>query len=366
MSFIPKKWALRGGLVAASLAPLVAVTTPAHADGSTVNVVGYSIVKDAYTALENAFKATPDGAGVTFTNSFGASGTQANNVVAGQAADVVNLSLEPDVTTIVNSGKIASNWKTQSVRYADVNPSFTGKRQQTVYTTPGIVTDSIVVFVVRPGNPKNIQDWTDLTKSGVTIINPDPRSSGSAKWNLLAAYSAALSAGKTSVKAQDFLGQVIKNITIQPTSGSLALASFIAGNGDVLLSYEDDALAAIAKGKAIQIVTPPTSFLIENPLALTTTGETNVAAKNFYKFLYSTAGQTIWAQQGYRPVLKSVWTSNNSSFPTFKKAKALYTVNQIDKKGWSIVDDAFFSSTVTFGKDKNHPTKGIVTYFLTK
>lgn len=366
MSFSPKKWALRGGLAVATLLPLASVATPAHADGSTVNVVGYSIVKDAFTALETAFKATPDGAGVTFTNSFGASGTQANNVVAGQAADIVNLSLEPDVTTIVNSGKIASNWKTQSVRYADVNPSFTGKRQQTVYTTPGIVTDSIVVLVVRPGNPKNIKDWTDLTKSGVTIINPDPRSSGSAKWNLLAAYSAALSAGKTSAKAQDFLAQVVKNITIQPTSGSLALASFIAGNGDVLLSYEDDALAAIAKGKAIQIVTPPTSFLIENPLALTTTGESNVAAKNFYKFLYSTAGQTIWAQQGYRPVLKSVWTSNNSSFPKFKTAKALYTVNQIDKKGWSVVDNVFFSDTVKFGADKKHPTQGIVTYFLTQ
>ena len=228
------------------------------------------------------------------------------------------------------------------------------------------MTDSIVVFVVRPGNPKNIKDWTDLTKSGTTIINPDPRSSGSAKWNLLAAYSAALSAGKTSAKAQDFLGQIIKNITIQPTSGSLALASFIAGNGDVLLSYEDDALAAIAKGKAIQIVTPATSFLIENPLALTTSGESSVAAQNFYKFLYSTAGQTIWAQQGYRPVLKSVWTSNNSSFPKFKSAKALYTVNQIDKKGWSVVDNAFFSDTITFGKDKQHPTQGIVTYFLTK
>jgi sulfate transport system substrate-binding protein len=354
------------GIIAAAMIPIAAGATPAHADGSTVNVVGYSIVKDAYTALETAFKATPEGAGVTFTNSFGASGTQANNVVAGQAADVVNLSLEPDITTIVNSGKIATDWKTQLVRYAEVNPTFAGKRQQTVYTTPGIVTDSIVVFVVRPGNPRNIKDWTDLTQSGLTIINPDPRSSGSAKWNLLAAYSAALSSGKTSAKAQDFLGQVIKNITIQPTSGSLALASFIAGNGDVLLSYEDDALAAIAKGKAIQIVTPSTSFLIENPLALTTTGESNVAAKNFYKFLYSPAGQTIWAQQGYRPVLKSVWTSNNASFPKFKTAKALYSVNQLDKKGWSAVDTAFFADTVKFGKDKKHPTEGIVTYYLTK
>lgn len=366
MQWSQKKWSLRSGAAIAALLPLAVGAAPAHADGSTVNVVGYSIVKDAYTALETAFKATPEGAGVTFTNSFGASGTQANNIVAGQAADVVNLSLEPDVSTIVNSGKIAANWKTQSVRYASVNPAYMGKRQQTVYSTPGIVTDSIVVFVVRPGNPKNIKDWSDLAKSGVTIINPDPRSSGSAKWNLLAAYSAALSSGKTSAKAQDFLGQVIKNITIQPTSGSLALASFIAGNGDVLLSYEDDALAAIAKGKAIQIVTPATSFLIENPLALTTTGEANVAAKNFYKFLYSTAGQTIWAQQGYRPVLKSVWTSNNSTFPKFKTAKSLYTVNLLDKKGWSVVDTAFFADTVKFGKDKKHPTEGIVTYYLTK
>lgn len=336
----------------------------ADATSTTVRVVGYSIVRSAFTALETAFAATPAGANVAFTNSFGASGTQATNVANGQPADLVNFSLEPDISTVVASGHVAADWKAQSVKYAAVNPSYTGKRQQTVYTTPGIMTDSIVVFVVRPGNPKNIKDWADLTKTGVNIINPDPRSSGSAKWNLFAGYSAQLSAGKTSAKAQDFLGQLIQNITIQPTSGSLALASFIAGNGDVLLSYEDDALAAIAAGKAIQIVTPPTSFLIENPAALTKSGETNQAAKDFYKFIFSTAGQTIWAQQGYRPVLKSVATSTNSSFPKFAKAKSLYTVNTLNKQGWSAVDPMFFSPTVTFGSDKKHPKTGIVTHFL--
>ena len=359
--------ALRVSALLAIVSPMAGLgATAAHASGQTVNVVGYSIVRNAFTALETAFKATPAGANVTFTNSFGASGTQATNVVNGQPADVVNLSLEPDVTTIAKAGLIDNNWKTQSVRYAQVNPAYTGARQQTVYPTPGIVTDSIVVLVVRPGNPKNIKDWSDLVKPGVTVVNPDPRSSGSAKWNLLAAYSAQLSAGKTSAKAQDFLGTLISHITVQPTSGSLALASFIAGNGDVLLSYEDDALSAIAAGKAIQIVTPPTSFLIENPLALTKTGETNQAAKDFYSFLYSTAGQTIWAQQGYRPVLKSVANSGNSSFPKFKSAKSLYTINTLNKKGWSVVDSQFFSSTVTFGSDKKRPTAGIVTYYLQK
>ena len=356
----------RRGLAGLLLAlPLVGVSAnAASASGGTVRVVGYSIVRSAYTALETAFTATPAGAGVTFTNSFGASGTQATNVANGQPADLVNFSLEPDISTVVASGQVAANWKTQELKYAGVNTSYTGSRQQTLYTTPGIVTDSIVVFVVRPGNPKNIKDWTDLTKAGVSVINPDPRSSGSAKWNLLAGYSAQLSAGKTSAKAQDFLGKLINNITIQPTSGSLALASFIAGNGDVLLSYEDDALAAIGAGKAIQIVTPPTSFLIENPAALTKSGESNHAAKDFYSFIFSTAGQTIWAQQGYRPVLKSVATSSNSSFPKFKTAKSLYTINTLDKKGWTVIDPQFFSPTVTFSSNKKHPKTGIVTYFL--
>ena len=352
-------------LVAASaltVAGLSLAATSAHASGSSVNVVGYSIVKNAYTALETAFKATPDGAGVSFTNSFGASGTQAANVAAGQAADVVNLSLEPDVATLVTAGKVASNWTTQSLKYANVNPALRGKNQTTVYATPGIVTDSIVVFVVRPGNPKNITQWSDLTKSGVSIITPDPRSSGSAKWNLLAAYTSQVSLGKTTNKSEDFLKSLLGNVTSQPTSGSLALASFLAGNGDVLLSYESDALAAKAAGKALDIVTPPQSLLIENPLALTKTGESNTAAVAFYKFLLSTAGQTIWAQQGYRPVLKAVASSSNSSFPKFSTARSLLQVSSINAKGWSTVDPLFFSPTVTFGKDKSHPTQGIVTY----
>jgi sulfate transport system substrate-binding protein len=356
-----RNWAWALAIGSLGISSMVSASS-ASGSTSTVNVVGYSIVKGAYTALEAAFKTTPDGSGVAFTNSFGASGTQAANVAAGQPADVVNLSLEPDVATLVTAGKVSSSWSQQETAIAGVNPSLLGKRQVTVYPTPGIVTDSVVVFVVRPGNPEHITSWSDLTKAGVSIITPDPRSSGSAKWNLLAAYSSALSLGKTSAKAQDFLKSLLANVTSQPTSGSAALASFLAGNGDVLLAYESDALAAVAAKKAVQIVTPPQSLLIENPLALTVTGQGNAAAVAFYKFLFSSAGQIIWAQQGFRPVLKSVVASSNASFPKFVTARSLLTVSTINSKGWPAIDSAFFSPTITFGSDKHHPIQGIVTY----
>jgi len=330
---------------------------------TTVNVVGYSVVGPAFKALETAFQATPVGHNVAFTNSFGASDTETSNVINGQAADIVNLSYPSNVTTLVGHGKVPGNWKNQELTYGHVNAALTGKRQQTTYPTRGIVTDSVVVFVVRKGNPLGIKGWSDIIKSGAQIVTPNPLTSGSAKWNLLAGYASQIAQGRSAHKAQNYLKSLIAHTVAQPTSGSASLAAFLAGTGNVLLAYEDDALAAVAAGDPVQIVTPPQTLLIENPLALTTTGVTNPGATAFYRYLFSAAGQGILASLGYRSVLKSVWSQTRGSFPAFKKPTDLVTVTQLNTKGWPGVDPEFFASQVVFSRGTTtYPSKGIVTY----
>ncbi len=330
---------------------------------TNVNVVGYSVVGPAYKALEAAFQATPAGRNVTFTNSFGASDTETQNVINGQAADLVNLSYQTNVTQLVRAGKVPSNWTSQELTYGHVNAALTGKRQQTNYSAKGIVTDSVVVFVVRSGNPLGITNWASLIKSGVQVVTPNPLTSGSAKWNLLAGYASQISLKKKPNQAQAYLKSLIAHTVAQPTSGSAALAAFVAGTGNVLLDYEDDALAAVANGDAVKIITPPQTLLIENPIALTTTGVANAGASAFYKYLFSAAGQGIFASLGYRSVLKTVWTQTKGDFAAFKKPTDLLTVENLGRDGWNTVDNEFFSSSVLFPKkSKTYPSQGIVTY----
>ena len=353
-------------LSVASAAGVVGAICPELAGASTpvsVNVVGYSVVGPAYKALEAAFQATPTGQNVVFTNSFGASDTQTTNIANGQPADLVNLSYGSNVSTLVSAGKVPSNWTTQELSVAGVNPAAIGAGQKTVYSTPGIVTDSVVVFVVRPGNPLHLKNWADLIRSGVHVVTPNPLTSGSAKWNLLAGFSSQLSLGHSANAGQDYLKSLIKNTISQPVSGSAAMATFVAGTGNVLLDYEDNARAALAAGKPIQVVTPFTSLLIENPVALTNSGSTNSGAKAFYKYLFSAAGQGILASLGYRSVLKSVWGATKSQFPAFKTVLSLYTIGKLAKNGWATLDPQFFGSKITFtARDRVHPTAGIVTY----
>jgi ABC-type sulfate transport system substrate-binding protein len=348
---------------AATTTTTVPPTTTTTLAPTTVNVVGYSVVGPAFKALEAAFQATPAGQNVAFTNSFGASDTEASNVINGQAADIVNLSYPSNVTTLVGHGKVPANWTSQELTYGHVNASLTGKRQQTTYSTKGIVTDSVVVFVVRKGNPRGIKGWADIVKSGAQIVTPNARTSGSAKWNLLAGYASQIAQGRSAHKAQNFLKSLIAHTVAQPTSGSASLAAFLAGTGNVLLAYEDDALAAAAAGDPVQIVTPPQTLLIENPLALTTTGVANPGARAFYRYLFSAAGQGIFASLGYRSVLKTVWSQTKGSFRAFKKPTDLVTVAKLNKKGWPGVDPEFFGAQVVFPKGtKTYPSQGIVTY----
>jgi len=361
---LPKSLLVRAGVVAATALLPFTLLTPLTAGASpdVVNVVGYSVVKNAYTALENGFLASPEGAGISFKNSFGASGTEATNVANGQAADLVNLSLIPDVTTLVDAGKVSANWQKQEIQYGIASKNAKTQAKTFQDLTPGIVTDSVIVFVVRQGNPLNISSWQSLIKSKAQIITPDPRSSGSAKWNLLGAYIGALASGDKPAKAQLFLKQLLGQTISQPTSGSAALSAFLSGTGQVLLAYESDAKGAVAAGDPVQIITPKTNILIQNPLALTLSGQNNPGAVAFYKFLLSPQGQAIWALQGFRPVLKSV--ANDPTFAElFPKVQNLQTVLSLSPQGWKFVDSEFFSPVVRFSaKNKVDPVQGIVTY----
>ena len=311
----------------ATLSTLGITTVSGASSGGTVNVVGYSTISAGYSALETAFQATSAGQGVMFTNSFGASGTQAQDVVAGQPADVVNFSLIPDMNTVVKAGVVSRSWQTNPISAAE----------------DGFVADSTVVIVVRTGNPLNITGWNNLTASGVQIVTPDPISSGSAKWNLLGAYESQILQGKRSEVSHKFLNKVVGNVIAEPSSGSKALSTFLTGTGNVLLAYESDAQEALAKGSPIQIVYPQQNVLIQTPAALTTTGANNSSAVAFFKYLFSPAGQTILVTQDYRSTLPSKKSALNKAF--YSPAKMI-TISSMG--GWSKVWSQFFSPSGLF------------------
>jgi sulfate/thiosulfate-binding protein len=309
----------------ASSAATSAASSPVAAGGNvTLNLVAHSTPQPAYAKLIAAFQKTPAGANVKFTQSYGASGDQANAVLAGQAADVVEFSLLTDMTKLVKKNLVAADW--------DSNPEH------------GFVTDSVVSFVVRKGNPKGIKNWSDLIKPGVKVLTPNPFSSGSARWNILGAYGAQLKAGDSDAQATDYLKALFKNVIVQDASGSKALADFVGGAGDVLLSYENEAIYAQAKGQAVDYVIPSDTLLIENPVAVTATTKYPVQAKAFVDFLYSQAGQQIFADIGYRPTLPGV-TSTVNKFPV---PTGLFTIGSLG--GWPAVTTKFFD-----------PTNGVIT-----
>ncbi|HYX77052.1 MAG TPA: sulfate ABC transporter substrate-binding protein, partial [Gaiellaceae bacterium] len=236
-------------------------------------------------------------------------------------ADIVALSLAPDVSTLVKKGIVPSNWTK--------NPYH------------GMVTDSVVVFVVRNGNPKHIHTWADLTKSGVQVITPNPFTSGGARWNVMAAYGAERAQGKTDKQAIDYLKKLFKNVPVLPKSARDATAVFAQGKGDVLLTYENEAIYANKKGVHTEYVLPKQTILIENPVALTKSGLKHPEAKAFLKFLYTSKAQKLYGDTGYRPVLKSVY---NKGKYKFKQPKTLFTINSkaVGLRGWKAVQYRFF------------------------
>ena len=286
--------------------------------GTQLALVGYSTPKKAYGALTDAFAKTSGGEGVTFSQSFGASGSQSRAVDSGQPADVVAFSTTPDMTRLVDDGLVAKSW--------DTNPA------------KGMSSDSVVVMVVRKGNPKHITGWDDLIKPGIDVITPNPSTSGSARWNILAGYGAQLKDGKTPDQALAYVKTLLtKNVSVQDSSANAALNTFNSGKGDVLLDYESDAIAAQKAGDSLQYIIPKQTLLIETPIAVTSKSKHPTQAKAFLDYQWSTAGQTIWAQQGYRPVMPSVAKQFTKEFPT---PPQLFTINYLG--GWSKVKDQFF------------------------
>jgi sulfate/thiosulfate-binding protein len=316
---------ISAALAACGSSSATTATTTSTTSGSSgapvsgsVDLVAYSTPKPAYAALIKAFQATTVGKNVTFSQSFGASGSQATSVTSGLPASVVNFSTALDMQKVVKAGDVSASWANNA--------------------TNGMVTNSIVSFIVRKGNPKNIKTWADLVKSGVSVITPNPFSSGSAKWNLMAAYGAEIALGKTDAQATTYLTQLLKNTVAQPSSASNALQTFLGGQGDVLLDYEDDGLYAQTQGEPISVITPPQTILIQNPIAVTTNASSPAAAKAFVTYLLSPAGQKIWGQQGYRPVLASV--AAQFKFPTPQKT---FTIASLG--GWTSVNTKFFDPT---------------------
>ena len=290
--------------------------TPTAKGGTTLNLVAYSTPKKAYDKLIAAFEQTPQGKGVSFTESFGASGAQSRAVAAGQPADVVAFSTEPDITRLVKAGLVSSSWDTVGAG--------------------GVPSDSVVVLIVRKGNPKHITGWDDLAKPGVDVITPNPATSGSARWNILASYGAELKEGKSPAQALAYVRTLLtKNVSVQPSSASSALQTFTSGKGDVLIDYESDALSAVKAGDAVQYIIPPQTLLIQTPVAVTS--KAPAAAKAFVNWLFTPAAQAIYAESGYRPVASSVAKQYATKFPT---PSDLFTITSLG--GWTSIDKAFF------------------------
>jgi sulfate/thiosulfate-binding protein len=292
----------------------------------TINVVGFSVIKAAYTQLGTAFAATPDGKGLTFAGSYGASGAQSRAVIAGQKADVVAFSLEPDLKAVADAGKVDPGWAS-------------------VGSTKGIASSSVVVIAFRKGNPKHITGWNDIIKPGVGIVTADPGTSGSAKWNLLAAYASAAGANKDEAAGKAYLTKFIKNVVSWNDSGRTATDAFSKGTGDVLISYENEAIAARAAGVPLDYIVPDTSVLIQNPDAVTKTAAPQAA--KFLAFVEGTDGQKILASNGFRPVDPSITATDvkgaNDPANPFPAVKNLITIDQLG--GWSSVNTKFFDKS---------------------
>ncbi|HYH58367.1 MAG TPA: sulfate ABC transporter substrate-binding protein [Thermoleophilaceae bacterium] len=281
--------------------------------GGSLTLVAYSTPQEAYEEIIPAFNETPPGKDVGFDQSYGASGDQSRAIVSGLEADLAALSLEPDVTKLVDEGLVPQDWNQDKF--------------------DGFVTNSLVVFAVRKGNPENIQTWDDLVTGDVEIITPNPFTSGGAQWNLMAAYGAQLEQGKSEEEALEFLSQILENTPVQDKSAREALQTFVGGKGDVLLSYENEAIAAQQAGEELDYVIPEETILIENPVAVIDGADPKAQA--FRDFLFTEEAQRIFQSKGYRPVLKQL--HDEERFPTPEK---LFEIGEFG--GWDKVRAEFF------------------------
>jgi sulfate/thiosulfate transport system substrate-binding protein len=317
---------LLGGLALIALLLLVAsgcggTSTDSEASsggdgsGGKLTLVAYSTPEEAYKELIPAFNKTSDGKGVSFSQSYAASGEQSRAVEGGLPADVVEFSLEPDMTRLVDADLVDKSWNQNEYK--------------------GNVTNSVVVFMVRKGNPKGIKDWDDLVTGDVEVLEPNPFTSGGAKWNIMAAYGAQLEKGRSAQEAEQYLAELFKNVPVLDKSARESLQTFSSGKGDVLLGYENEAILAQQKGEDVDYVVPDQTILIENPLAATTESKEPELAQKFVDFLYTPEAQKIFVDKGYRPVVKD--TPGADKFP---EPADLFDITKFG--GWDKVNTDFF------------------------
>ncbi len=384
MAFRPSLGAVLAGigLVAVAgvfVAPGGTIDDPDTADASSgdhrLNLVAYAVPKPGFEKLIHGFRETDEGADTGFAESYGASGDQSRKVARHMPTDLVNFSVEPDITRLVDSGQVREDWKD------DVPGDEAGV---------SVPFGSVVAFVTREGNPEGLESWDDLLEPGVEVISPNPASSGSAKWNLLAPYASwffqALGDGdRADYSASDIenaheesyqaaheeaLAKVTQlvgeHFTVRPKSGREATSAFEAGQGDVLLSYENEAIELDRTGGRIDYTVPDDTFRIENPVAVVDTSDDPdgdlAKATEFRDYLFTPEAEKLWASAGFRPTpdlfgnsTEVIDTLPDEEKNAFRETDTVYTIDQLaeaftvldpsleGEDAWDIVDNVLFN-----------------------
>ena len=330
---MPKR-SLGRGIVLLSIAAGLLLPPPARADVTLLNV-SYDPTRELYQEMNAAFAGywkAKSGQGVTVNQSHGGSGKQARAVIDGLEADVVTLALAYDIDAIAQSGLLPRNWQTRLPNNS----------------TP---CTSTIVFLVRKGNPKGIKDWGDLVQPGVAVVSPNPKTSGGARWNYLAAWGYALRKNDgDETKAKDFVTRLYKNVPILDTGARGATVTFVErGIGDVLVAWENEVLLAareLQKGQ-LEIVAPSVSILAEPPVAVVdrvaAKHNTKAVAQAYLEYLYTPEGQEIAARHYYRPRLAAVADKYASQFPKL----TLFTIDQVFG-GWAKAQRTHFADGGSF------------------
>jgi sulfate transport system substrate-binding protein len=322
-------------LVTAVVAVASLGASVANAADITLLNVSYDPTRELYQDINAAFARqykVKTGNNVTVKQSHGGSGKQARSVIDGLQADVVTLALAYDIDAISERGLIAHNWQQRL------------EHRSTPYA-------STIVFLVRKGNPKGIRDWADLAKPGVSVITPNPKTSGGARWNYLAAWGYALrQPGATEASARAFLAKLFKNVPVLDSGARGATTTFTErGIGDVLIAWENEALLAVRElgnGK-FEVVAPSVSILAEPPVAVVDKvvdkRGTRAVAEAYLKYLYSAEGQQIAAKHYYRPVVEPYAKQYAVQFPAIK----LFTIDDI-AGGWTKAQKTHFADGGVF------------------
>ena len=308
-----------------TLASSSALAAPAKQE---ILLVSYAVTKAAYDEIIPKFIADwkkKTGQTVVVKTSYGGSGSQTRAVIDGLEADVVGLALEGDVIKLEEAGFIESGW-------------------QNKLPNKSIITNSVVVFFVRPGNPKKINNWNDLNNNNVDVVTANPKTSGGARWNFLGIWGSVAENGGSDKQAESFIATVYKNVDILPKDAREATDIFVQkGQGDVLLNYENEAILAKQTGDwKVPFKVPSPNILIEGPVAVIDKNVdkrgTRKVAKAFTEYLFTPLAQKIFASKGFRPVTTAVKATTKGKFPAVK------TFTVADFGGWKTVNKKFFGS----------------------